>query len=77
MSVFRVCVVVLGVLLATSPSAQAQDVKRDIPYVESADKLQNLDVYSPPNAKTTGTGRCERRRFASSTGMPTRESGSR
>ena len=32
-------------------SANAQDVKRDIPYVKNADKLQTLDVYSPANAK--------------------------
>jgi acetyl esterase/lipase len=31
--------------------AQAQGVKRDIPYTKNADKLQTLDVYSPPNAK--------------------------
>ena len=30
----------------------AQDVKRDIPYVEKADKLQALDVYSPQNAQS-------------------------
>src|SRR5262245_56859973 len=29
----------------------AQDVKRDIAYVEKADKLQALDVYSPKDAK--------------------------
>jgi acetyl esterase/lipase len=28
------------------------DVKRDIPYVESADPLQKLDVYAPPGAKS-------------------------
>jgi acetyl esterase/lipase len=32
-------------------SAQAQEVKRDIPYTKNADKLQTLDVYSPPKAK--------------------------
>ena len=33
--------------------AQAQTVKRDIPYVEpaGADKLQTLDIYAPANAK--------------------------
>ena len=31
--------------------ARAQDVKRDIPYVEKADKRQMLDVYSPKGAK--------------------------
>src|SRR4051794_5704622 len=32
-------------------SAHAQDVKRDIPYTKNADKLQTLDVYSPPKAE--------------------------
>lgn len=32
-------------------SAQAQEGKRDIPYVKNADKLQTLDVYAPANAK--------------------------
>ena len=32
-------------------SAHAQEVKRDIPYTKNADKLQVLDVYSPPKAK--------------------------
>ncbi len=32
-------------------SAHAQNVKRDIPYVNNADKLQTLDVYSSPKAK--------------------------
>jgi arylformamidase len=32
-------------------SAQAQEVKRDIPYTKNADKLQTLDVYAPANAK--------------------------
>src|SRR5262249_42860756 len=31
--------------------AQAQDVKRDIPYADKADERQVLDVYSPKNAK--------------------------
>src|SRR2546423_6570245 len=33
-------------------SAQAQEVKCDIPYTKNADKLQTLDVYSPSSAKT-------------------------
>ena len=44
----------LGSLLigvAVLPSAQAQEVKRDIPYTKDADKLQTLDVYSPAEAK--------------------------
>src|SRR6516165_10127818 len=32
-------------------SVHAQEVKRDIPYTKNADKLQTLDVYSPPKAK--------------------------
>jgi arylformamidase len=36
-------------------AAHAQDfdltIKRDIPYLESADPLQKLDVYAPPGAK--------------------------
>jgi CubicO group peptidase (beta-lactamase class C family) len=31
--------------------AQAQEIKRDIPYVDKADKLQVLDVYAPKDAK--------------------------
>jgi arylformamidase len=47
---------VIGLLITitvlTSARAQdAQDVKRDIPYTKDADKLQVLDVYSPPKAK--------------------------
>src|SRR3954454_19914262 len=41
-------------LLVTSvvlTSAQAQAVKLDIPYTKNADKLQTLDVYSPPKGK--------------------------
>jgi arylformamidase len=44
-------VVSLVIAVAGLTSAQAQDVKRDIPYAKDADKLQSLDVYSPPNAK--------------------------
>src|SRR6516165_3965655 len=32
-------------------SVHAQEVKRGIPYTKNADKLQTLDVYSPPKAK--------------------------
>src|SRR4051812_5593518 len=39
------------VVLALAAEVRAQDVKRDIPYVESAHKLQVLDVYSPAGAK--------------------------
>jgi arylformamidase len=31
--------------------AQAQEIKRNIPYVEAADERQVLDVYAPPHAK--------------------------
>jgi acetyl esterase/lipase len=44
---------VFGLLLAFAfpCEAQSQDLKRDIPYIDKADKLQTLDVYSPKNAK--------------------------
>ena len=44
---------VIGLLIAVVflTSAQAQEVKRDIPYTKNADKLQTLDVYSPLKAK--------------------------
>ena len=44
---------VIGLLIASVvlTSAHAQEVKRDIPYTKNADKLQTLDVYSPPKAK--------------------------
>jgi acetyl esterase/lipase len=41
----------LLVAVALVPAAQAQDVKRNIPYAEPAHERQVLDVYSPPNAK--------------------------
>jgi acetyl esterase/lipase len=31
--------------------AQAQDVKRNVPYADPAHERQALDIYSPPNAK--------------------------
>src|SRR5437870_3784028 len=44
---------VIGLLISSVvlTSAHAQEVKRDIPYTKNADKLQTLDVYSPPKAK--------------------------
>lgn len=36
---------------ALIPAAHAQDIKRDIPYVEHGHELQSLDIYSPANAK--------------------------
>jgi acetyl esterase/lipase len=41
----------LLIVLAVIAPARAQDVKRDIPYVEKADKQQVLDVYSTKGAK--------------------------
>ena len=45
---------VIGLLIAgvVLTSAHAQEVKRDIPYVKDADKLQTLDVYAPAKAKS-------------------------
>src|SRR3954447_19047024 len=44
---------VVGLLVAVTvlTPAQAQGVKRDIPYTKDADQRQTLDVYSPPHAK--------------------------
>jgi acetyl esterase/lipase len=44
---------IIGLLTAVAvlTSAQAQEVKRDIPYVKNAAKRQTLDVYAPPDAK--------------------------
>jgi arylformamidase len=41
----------LLVAIACLSEAQAQDVKRNIPYAEKADERQVLDVYSPQHAK--------------------------
>src|SRR5438874_359776 len=41
----------LLIAVAFLSQAQAQDVKRNIPYAEPAHERQVLDVYSPPNAK--------------------------
>jgi arylformamidase len=41
----------LLIALAPLTQAQAQEVKRDIPYAASAQERQVLDVYSPPHAK--------------------------
>jgi acetyl esterase/lipase len=41
----------LLVVLALASGGRAQDVKRDIPYADPADKRQVLDVYSPKGAK--------------------------
>ncbi len=42
----------LLIAVALLTSAHAQEVKRDIPYTTNADKLQTLDVYSPPKGKS-------------------------
>jgi arylformamidase len=39
------------VVLALAFSAEAQEIKRDIPYVEGGHARQVLDVYSPKDAK--------------------------
>src|SRR5215831_13469972 len=39
------------VVLAVAAEARAQDIKRDIPYADPAEKRQVLDVYSPGGAK--------------------------
>ncbi len=41
----------LLVALVVLTSAEAQEVKRDIPYVKNADKRQTLDVYAPSGAR--------------------------
>jgi acetyl esterase/lipase len=41
----------LLVAFALQSEAQAQDVKRNIPYADPAHERQVLDVYSPPGAK--------------------------
>lgn len=41
----------LLIALAVLNSASGQEVKRDIPYTKNPDKLQSLDVYSPPKAQ--------------------------
>lgn len=41
----------LLVVFAFLSGAQAQDVKRNIPYANPAHERQVLDIYSPPNAK--------------------------
>ena len=44
-------IVSLLVAVAFLSEARAQDIKRNIPYVEKADERQVLDIYSPPDAK--------------------------
>ena len=44
-------VVSLLIAVVVLTSSHAQEVKRDIAYTKNADKLQVLDVYSPPEAK--------------------------
>jgi acetyl esterase/lipase len=44
-------VLLLLIVLALYTTAQAQEVKRNIPYAASAQERQVLDVYSPTHAK--------------------------
>lgn len=41
----------LPLVLAVCSAAQAQEIKRDIPYADPAHQRQVLDIYSPPGAK--------------------------
>jgi acetyl esterase/lipase len=41
----------LLITFTLASAAQAQDIKRDIPYASPAQERQVLDVYSPPQAK--------------------------
>jgi arylformamidase len=41
----------LLIAIALSTEAQAQEIKRDIPYASPAQERQVLDVYAPPQAK--------------------------
>lgn len=41
----------LSLVVGLLSEASAQDVKRNLPYVQPADERQVLDVYAPPNAK--------------------------
>ena len=41
----------LPLFLAVCTAAQAQEIKRDIPYTNPAHQRQVLDIYSPPGAK--------------------------
>src|SRR5262249_53873554 len=45
----NVCCLLIAVAFLSE--APAQEVKRDIPYTDTADKLQVLDVYSPKDAR--------------------------
>jgi arylformamidase len=47
----RVSPHVLVVLLGLAAGVQAQDVKRDIPYVSAGHQRQVLDIYAPAGAK--------------------------
>jgi acetyl esterase/lipase len=41
----------LAIVVAFLSQSQAQDVQRNIPYVDSRHERQVLDIYSPPDAK--------------------------
>jgi acetyl esterase/lipase len=42
---------IIGASLISAAHAQDLSIQRDIPYVDSGDPLQKLDVYAPPGAK--------------------------
>src|SRR5262245_18340678 len=44
-------VLLLLVAIVFLSEAQAQDIKRNLPYADPAHERQVLDVYSPPSAK--------------------------
>src|ERR1044072_8255503 len=45
----RVCCLLIAVTFLSA--ARAQDIKRNIPYVNPGHERQVLDIYAPPNAK--------------------------
>src|SRR5580692_9436216 len=44
-------IIILFIVFTCVTEARAEDVKRNIPYVEPANERQMLDVYAPQNAK--------------------------
>ena len=51
MKLFRLLLLSAAFLCAAYAQDSDLKIERDIPYVESADPLQKLDVYAPPGAK--------------------------
>ncbi len=45
------CLLPLALILVVTALAQAQEIKRDIPYAKPAAERQVLDIYSPKDAK--------------------------